>query len=80
MFRGRDPEARLAVIERLVLVREVNALALAVGGAAAALGEGARAGGELGGDGGILLDPACESIFAVLDDAAGKSVEWSEGG
>lgn len=64
-----DPQARLAAVERLVLAGQVDGLALVLAAVAAALGEGARAGGQLGGDGGVLLDPVGERVFAVLDDA-----------
>jgi hypothetical protein len=62
---GRNPQARLAAVKRLVLARQVDGLAvLAV---AAALRKGARAGGELGRDRRVLLDPVREGILAILD-------------
>lgn len=67
MLAGRDPHARLTV---LVLTREVVARCLV----ATALGKSACAGGELGADGGVLLDPVGESILAVLDDGLGSLV------
>lgn len=70
-----DPQAGLAALERLVLARQVDGLALVLAAVAAALGEGARAGGQLGGDGGVLLDPVGERVFAVLDDTG-----WSQCG
>jgi hypothetical protein len=45
------------------------ALALVADLVTAALGECAGASGELGGDGGVLRDPVCKSILAILDDA-----------
>ena len=51
-------------------MREVDALALAADLIAPALRECTRAGGELGGNGGVLLDPVGESVFAILDDSA----------
>ena len=72
VLAGRDPEAGLAVLERLVLTGEVVALTGVAG--SAALGESARAGGELGADGGVLLHPVGESILAVLDDGLGGLV------
>jgi hypothetical protein len=38
MLRGWDPEARLSVLERLILVGEVDAIALTAGSVTAALG------------------------------------------
>jgi hypothetical protein len=70
----RDPQAGLAAVERLVLARQVNGLT-SVLTVAAALGEGARASGKLGRDGGVLLDPVGEGIFAVLDDTIWLSEE-----
>lgn len=68
-----DPETRLAVLtQRLVLTAEVNGLALVA--VLAALGKVAGAGGELGADGSVLLDPVGECVFAVLDDATDKLV------
>lgn len=72
VLAGRDPEAGLAVLEGLVLAGEVMALTSVAGGAA--LGQGARAGGELGADGGVLLDPVGERVLAVLDDGLGGLV------
>ena len=72
VLAGGDPEAGLAVLERLVLAGEVVALAGVAG--SAALGEGARAGGELGADGGVLLDPVGQGVLAVLDDGLGGLV------
>jgi hypothetical protein len=72
VLAGGDPEAGLAVLERLVLAGEVVALAGVAG--SAALGEGARAGGELRADGGVLLDPVGEGVLAVLDDGLGGLV------
>lgn len=70
VLTGRDPRVAIA-LHGLVLVGEVDALALAVLGGVglAALGEGAGAGGELGGDGRVGGDPVGERVFAVLDDA-----------
>lgn len=71
---SRDPQARLAAVEGLVLAGQVNRLASVLAAVAAALGEGASASGELGGDGSVLLDPVRERVFAVLDDTRGWSV------
>jgi hypothetical protein len=72
VLAGGDPETGLAVLERLVLAGEVVALTGVAG--CATLGESARAGGELGADGGVLLDPVGEGILAVLDDGLGGLV------
>jgi hypothetical protein len=72
VLAGGDPKARLAVLERLVLAGEVVALTGVAG--SATLGESARAGGELGADGGVLLDPVGEGILAILDDGLGGLV------
>lgn len=69
MFRGWNPEARLPVVKGLVLVGQIDALTGAAGGILAALRERAGASGKLGVDRGVLLDPICEGIFAVLDDS-----------
>jgi hypothetical protein len=61
------PDARLAV---LVLAGEIVTLLVV----AAALGESAGAGGELGADSGVLLDPVGQSILAVLDNGLGGLV------
>lgn len=71
VLAGRDPEARLAV-HGLVLAGEVVTLTSVAG--CATLGKSARAGGELGADGSVLLDPVGESILAVLDDSLGGLV------
>ena len=73
MLAGGDPEARLAVTEGLVLAGEVVALTSVAG--RTTLGKSARAGGELGADGSVLLDPVGERVFAVLDDPG-----WSQYG
>lgn len=78
----RDPQARLAAVEGLVLAREIDRLASVLAAVATALREGAGALGELGGDGGVLLDPVGEGVFAVLNDTMKKSaheardVQW----
>jgi hypothetical protein len=72
VLAGGDPETGLAVLERLVLAGEVVALTGVAG--SAALGKSARAGGELGADGGVLLDPVGEGILTVLDDGLGGLV------
>lgn len=72
VLAGGDPETGLAVLEGLVLAGEVVALTGVAG--SATLGESARAGGKLGADGGVLLDPVGESILAVLDDGLGGLV------
>jgi hypothetical protein len=72
VLAGRDPKAGLAVLERLVLAGEVVALTSVAG--SATLGKSARASGELGADGGVLLDPVGESILAVLNDGLGGLV------
>lgn len=63
-----DPQTRLATLKGLVLTGQVNSLT-SVLTVAAALRESAGASGKLGGDGGVLLDPVGEGVFAVLDDA-----------
>ena len=72
VLAGGDPKTGLAVLERLVLAGEVVALTGVAG--CATLGESARASGELGADGGVLLDPVGEGILAVLDDGLGGLV------
>ena len=72
VLAGGDPEARLAVTEGLVLAGKIVALTGVAG--CATLGKSARAGGELGADGSVLLDPVGESILAVLDDGLGGLV------
>lgn len=72
VLAGGDPQARLAVLERLVLAGKVVTLAGVAG--STALGESARAGGKAGLDGGVLLDPVGEGILAVLDDGLGGLV------
>jgi hypothetical protein len=69
----RNPQAGLATVEGLVLTGQVDSLT-SVLTVAAALGESAGAGGQLGGNGGVLLDPVGERVFAVLDDAVELSV------
>jgi hypothetical protein len=69
MFRGRDPQARLPVLKRLVLAGEIDTLTLVAGGIAAALRESASTLGELRRDRCVLRNPVCEGIFAVLDNA-----------
>ena len=72
VLAGGDPEAGLAVTEGLVLAGEVVALTGVAG--CATLRKSARAGGELGADGSVLLDPVGKSILAVLDDGLGGLV------
>ena len=67
MSAGRHPKTALAVLEAAVLTGQINALALSAV-LCAALRKVAGASTELGGDGGVLLDPIGESIFAILDD------------
>lgn len=69
VLAGRDPETALAVLHGCVLAGEVDGLALV-----AALRESAGTDGELGGDGGVLLDPVGESVLTVLDDSLGGLV------
>lgn len=69
VLRSRDPQARLAAVQGLVLARQVNRLASVLATVAAALREGAGSRGELGRNGSVLLDPVGEGVFAVLDDA-----------
>jgi hypothetical protein len=73
MLRGRDPQSRLPVVERLVLAREIETFALSASSISATLREGSRALGELGGYGSVLFHPVSQSIFAVLDDTVWKS-------
>lgn len=74
VLRGRDPQTRLTALEGLVLTRKIDGLASVLAAVATALGEGTRAGGDLGGNGRVLLDPVCERVLAVLDDATSMSV------
>ena len=71
---SRDPQTRLATVKGLVLTRQINRLASMLTAVAAALRKGAGAGGEFGGDGGVLLDPVGKRVFAVLNDAVNESV------
>ncbi len=59
---------RVAVIERSVLARQVEAFGACLDVVPAACGESASTGGELGGDGSMLGDPVRQRILAVLDD------------
>lgn len=68
VLRRGNPEARLSIVEGLVLVREVDALLVAAGGTLATLGEGAGTGGQLGAHGSVLYDPVGEGVLAVLND------------
>jgi len=66
---GRNPEAgSSAVVHGLVLSGQVKALALLAAALTPALGKRPGAGGELGGNGSVLLDPVGEGVLAVLDD------------
>jgi hypothetical protein len=67
VLRGGDPEARLTVLEFPILVGEIHTLTILASGAAA-LRQSAGADGELAADGGVLRDPVCQGILAVLDD------------
>lgn len=62
----RDPRA--AVVEGHVLAGQVMAFATVANVVPAALRQGAGAGGELGGNGGVLGDPVGEGILAILND------------
>ena len=85
---GRDPEAGFAVVQWLVLAREVMTLGIALNVVAAALRECAGAGREVGRDLGVGGNPVGEGILAVLDDGLGclisvissTSLTWGDWG
>lgn len=71
---SRDPQARLAAVKGLVLARKVYGLTSVLAAVAAALGEGAGARRELRRDGGVLLNPVGEGVFAVLNNPVRGSI------
>ncbi len=75
MLTRGDPGVAIA-LHGLVLVGEVDALALTVFGGVGLppLGEGAGAGRELGADAGVRADPVGQRVLAVLDDGLGGLV------
>lgn len=78
VLRRRDPQPRLAAFERAVLVGKVDAFAV-LATLMTALRKRARAGGEVGLDRGVLLDPIGQRIFAVLDDTISSSLANRKG-
>ena len=68
---GWDPEPRLTAGGVLAGEVVVNAAGHGRLAGAATLGEVACAGGKLGADGGVGLDPVGERVLAVLDDTMG---------
>lgn len=77
VLRSRDPQTGLAAVKGLVLARQVDGLTSVLAAVAAALREGTGALGELRGDGGVLLDPVGEGVFAVLDDSWRRSAKYT---
>jgi hypothetical protein len=59
---------RATVVERRILAGKVVTFVPVTDVGPAALRQGARAGGKLGGDDSVGLDPVGKGIFAVLDD------------
>ncbi len=69
MLARGHPQARLTIIQRLILRGEIDRLTMVTTNALlATLRESTSAGAELRLDGGVLSDPVGKSIFAVLDD------------
>lgn len=70
MRSGGDPKSTLAILQRLVLSGEVNAVTLvALTILLSTLRKASSMDTELGGNCCIGLDPVGESIFTILDDA-----------
>lgn len=67
MLVSRQPRVAVSS-QRLVLRRQVMALAVLAQVVAVALGEGARARGQAGLDDCLGADPVAEGVLAVLDD------------
>ena len=68
MSTGRDPQTAITILQARILAAQIDALALST--LFTSLREVASARAELGGNGRVGRDPICESVFAVLDDAA----------